>query len=114
MSRMKSIFAVLVLAVIVGIVPQAFATGPTVKTAIIGSSALWQTLALGAYNNGTSLVATSTSTAVTVCNATQTAATSAANGGIAPNSTYHFTASTMDIYDSRAGAPGFSQPLIFS
>ena len=50
MSRMKSIFAVLVLTAIVGIVPLVQAQ--TVKVNIAGSSALWQTLALGAYNNG--------------------------------------------------------------
>jgi len=47
---MKSIFAVLVLTAIVGIVPLVQAQ--TVKVNIAGSSALWQTLALGAYNNG--------------------------------------------------------------
>ena len=51
MSRMKSIFAALVLTAIVGVVPQAQAQ--TVKVVIAGSSAMWQTLALGAYNNGT-------------------------------------------------------------
>jgi hypothetical protein len=48
MSRMKSIFAVLVLAAIVGIVPQAHAV-ITVEVSIAGSSAQWQSLALGAY-----------------------------------------------------------------
>lgn len=51
MSRMKSIVAVLMLVAIVGIVPQAQAQ--TLKVTIAGSSALWQTLALGAYNGGT-------------------------------------------------------------
>lgn len=50
MSRMKSIFAVLVLTAMVGIVPQVQAQ--TFKVVLAGSSALWQTLALGAYNNG--------------------------------------------------------------
>jgi hypothetical protein len=54
MSRIKSIFAALLLAVIVGIVPQVHAQ--TIKVVLAGSSALWQTLALGAYNNGTSIV----------------------------------------------------------
>jgi hypothetical protein len=49
MSRIKSIFAVLVLTAIVGIVPQAQAT-VTVEVTIAGSSAMWQTLALGAFN----------------------------------------------------------------
>ncbi len=56
MSRIKSIFVVLVVAAIVGIVPQAFATNPTVEVVIAGSSAFWQTAALAAFNNGTSLV----------------------------------------------------------
>jgi hypothetical protein len=51
MSRMKSIFAALVLTAIVGVVPQAQAQN--IKLVIAGSSAMWQTLALGAYNNGT-------------------------------------------------------------
>jgi hypothetical protein len=55
MSRIKSIFAALLLAAIVGIVPQVHAQ--TIKVVLAGSSALWQTLALGAYNNGTSIVA---------------------------------------------------------
>jgi hypothetical protein len=55
MARIKSIFAALLLAAIVGMMPQAQAQ--TLKVVIAGSSALWQTLALGAYNNGTSIVA---------------------------------------------------------
>ncbi|MGO9863011.1 MAG: hypothetical protein ACLPLR_05325 [Terriglobales bacterium] len=53
MSRMKSIFTLLVLAAIVCIVPQASAT--TVKVMIAGSSAMWQTMALGAYHSGVSI-----------------------------------------------------------
>jgi len=49
MSRAKCIFAVLMLAVIVGIVPVARAT-TAIQVTIAGSSAMWQTLALGAYN----------------------------------------------------------------
>ena len=49
MSRMKLIFAMLVLAAFVGIVPQVQAA-TTVEVTIAGSSALWQTLALGAYS----------------------------------------------------------------
>jgi hypothetical protein len=56
MSRMKSIFAVLALTAIVGVVPQAGAQTVTLKLVISGSSALWQTMALGAYNSGTSIV----------------------------------------------------------
>jgi hypothetical protein len=54
MSRMKSLFAVLILTAIAGIVPQAQAQ--TVKVVLVGSSAMWQTLALGAYNDGTSIL----------------------------------------------------------
>ena len=54
MNRIKYVFAVLCLAAVVGIVPQSQAQ--TVKVMIAGSSALWQTLALGAYNHGTSIV----------------------------------------------------------
>ena len=49
MSRMKLIFAMLVLTAFVGIVPLAQAT-TTVEVTIAGSSAMWQTMALGAYN----------------------------------------------------------------
>jgi hypothetical protein len=55
MSRIKSIFAVLVVAAIVGIVPRAFAANPTVEVVLAGSSAIWQTAAVAAYNNGVSL-----------------------------------------------------------
>ena len=57
MSRMKSIFAVLVLTAIVGVVPQAQAATTTLKVIAAGSSAMWQTMALGAYNNHVSIVA---------------------------------------------------------
>ncbi len=56
MSRMKSIFAVLVLTAIVGVVPQARAATTTLKVIASGSSAMWQTMALGAYNNQVSIV----------------------------------------------------------
>jgi hypothetical protein len=49
MSRMKSVFAVLFLTVIVCLVPQAQAA-VTVQVTIAGSSAMWQTLALGAFS----------------------------------------------------------------
>ena len=54
MSRIKVMFAVLVLAAMAGIVPQAQAQ--TLKVVIAGSSAMWQAMAVGAYNNGTSIV----------------------------------------------------------
>ena len=50
--RLKSILAVLVLTVIAGTVPLAHATTPAFPVVIAGSSALFQTMALGAYNGG--------------------------------------------------------------
>jgi len=55
MSRMKSIFAVLVLSAMAGIVPQVQAQ--TFKTVIAGSSGMWQAMGVGGYNGGTSIVA---------------------------------------------------------
>ena len=54
MLRMKSMFAAVMLAAVVGMMPQAQAQ--TLKVVIAGSSAMWQAMALGAYNNGTSIV----------------------------------------------------------
>ncbi len=53
MSRIKQLFAVLVLIAIAGVVPAAHAQ--TVKLMIAGSTALWQTAALGAYKSGNCL-----------------------------------------------------------
>lgn len=50
MSRTQSVFAVLLLTAIAGIVPTAQAQTATPKAIIAGSSALWQSMALGAYN----------------------------------------------------------------
>jgi hypothetical protein len=55
MARLKTIFAVLALTAIVGVVPQAHAATVNLEVVIAGSSAMWQTLALGAYNDGTSI-----------------------------------------------------------
>ena len=75
MSRMKSIFAALLLAAIAGILPQAQAQ--TLKVLLSGSSAMFNTLALGAYNDGTSI----------------------AGGG----STFHWTSASnaVSLHDSR-------------
>jgi hypothetical protein len=79
MSRIKSIFAVLLMTAIVGIVPQVQAQ--TLKTVIAGSSAMWQALALGAYNNGTSIV----------------------SGG---GTTFHYTSgSNFSLIDNRSTTP---------
>jgi hypothetical protein len=51
-SRFKSILAVLVLTAVAGMVPMAHAVTPAFPVVIAGSSALWQTMALGAYNSG--------------------------------------------------------------
>ncbi|MGC2398319.1 MAG: hypothetical protein WA510_00985 [Acidobacteriaceae bacterium] len=50
MSRMKSVFAVLLMTAIVGVMPMAHAQAPQVV--LSGSSALWQSIALAAYNSG--------------------------------------------------------------
>ena len=55
MTRMKSVFAVFLLTAVAGIVPQAHAQ-TTVKVVIAGSSAMWQAMALAAYNSGTTTV----------------------------------------------------------
>jgi hypothetical protein len=78
MLRLKSIFAVLALALLGGIAPQAHAT-VTVKVMIAGLSSEWQSIALAAYNNGTSLV----------------------SGG---GATFHYTSSSnFNLVDSRGG-----------
>lgn len=51
MSRMKVVFAVLAVAAIMGVAPEAHAA-PVVKVLISGSSAMWQATALAAYNSG--------------------------------------------------------------
>src|ERR1700733_9026873 len=50
MRSMKSVFAVLLMTAIVGVVPMAHAQAPQVI--LSGSSALWQSIALAAYNSG--------------------------------------------------------------
>jgi hypothetical protein len=78
MQRIKSLFAVLALTVIVGVAPLAHAA-TTLKVLIAGASSQWQTLALAAYNNGTSLV----------------------SGG---GATSHYTSSSnFNLIDSRGG-----------
>jgi hypothetical protein len=58
MSRMnkKSVFAVMLLTAAVSFVPIAQAA-PVVKVAVSGSSAMWQTMALGVYKTGATCVA---------------------------------------------------------
>src|SRR5580700_3993821 len=74
MTRMKSVFAVLLLTAIVSVVPQAHAQ--TVKVVIAGSSAMWQSMALAAYKSGGSV-----------------------SGGTAP--CFHYTRSNFNLSDGR-------------
>ena len=74
MTRMKSVFAVLLLIAIVRVVPQAHAQ--TVKVILAGSSAMWQGMALAAYNSGNCI-----------------------SGGTAP--CFHYTGSNFNLADGR-------------
>jgi hypothetical protein len=74
MTRMKSVFAVLLLTAIVSFVPQAHAQ--TVKVVLAGSSAMWQSMALAAYNGGKCV-----------------------SGGTAP--CFHYTGSNFNLVDGR-------------
>jgi len=76
MSLKRSLYTMIALFLSIGIAPMAQAT-VTLKILIAGSSAQWQTLALAAYNNGTSLV----------------------SGG---GATFHYTSSSnFNLVDSR-------------
>jgi hypothetical protein len=79
MTRMKSVLAALVVAAIVGVIPQAHAQ--TVKVILSGSSAIWQSLALGAYNSGNCV-----------------------SGGTAP--CFHYTDSSFNLNDTRPTTKG--------
>jgi hypothetical protein len=79
MTRMKTVFAVLLLTAIVNVVPQAKAQ--TLKLLLAGSSAQWQTLALGAYNAGNCV-----------------------SGGTAP--CFHYTNSSFNLTDTRPTVKG--------
>lgn len=53
MSRMKALFAVLAMAAMAALVPSASAVVTSKGQVVVsGSSALWQTIALAAFNNG--------------------------------------------------------------
>lgn len=79
MTRMKSVFAAALFAAIVSVVPQAHAQ--TVKVILAGSSALWQSMALGAYNTGKCV-----------------------SGGTAP--CFHYTNSSFNLSDGRPSTKG--------
>jgi hypothetical protein len=77
---MKSVFAVLVMAAVVGVVPQAHAAAK-VKVLISGSSAMWQATVLAAYNSG-----------------------NCPTGGTAP--CFHYTANNFNLTDTRPTTKG--------
>jgi hypothetical protein len=79
MTRMKTVFAALLVAAIVNVVPQAKAQ--TIKVLLAGSSAQWQTLALGAYSTGNCV-----------------------SGGTAP--CFHYTNSSFNLTDTRPTVKG--------
>src|SRR5580658_455222 len=79
MTRMKSVFAVLLLTAIASVVPQAHAQ--TVKVVLAGSSALWQSMALAAYKSGACV-----------------------SGGTAP--CFHYTAKNFNLNDGRPSTKG--------
>lgn len=81
MTSMKSIFAALVLAAVGSVMPQAHAQTTTVKVMIAGSSAMWQSMALAAYNSGKCV-----------------------SGGTAP--CFHYTASNFNLADGRPTVKG--------
>jgi len=79
MTRMKSVFAVLLLTAIASVAPQAHAQ--TVKVVLAGSSALWQSMALAAYKSGACV-----------------------SGGTAP--CFHYTAKNYTLPDGRPSTKG--------
>jgi hypothetical protein len=79
MMRVKLVFAVLLLTAMVSAVPQAGAQ--TVKVVLAGSSALWQSMALAAYNSGKCV-----------------------SGGTAP--CFHYTAKNFNLADGRPTTKG--------
>jgi hypothetical protein len=84
MTRMKSVFAVLLMTAFVGVVPKAHAQ--TVKVMIAGSSAMWQAMALAGYNTGKCV-----------------------SGGTAP--CFHYTASNFNLTDGRPTVKGGSNAV---
>jgi hypothetical protein len=79
MTRVKTFFAALLVTAIVGVVPSAQAQ--TVKVILSGSSALWQSMALGAYNDAKCVT-----------------------GGTAP--CFHYTNSSFNLSDTRPTTKG--------
>lgn len=85
MKILKSMFAALLLAAIVGVSPRAHAA-TTLKVVIAGSSAMWQSMALAAYNNGSCVA-----------------------GGTAP--CFHYTGSNFNLVDGRPTVLGGSTAI---
>lgn len=83
MNRMKSIFAALLVTAIVGVAPQANAVTTTNKVIMAGSSAMWQGIALAAYNSS-----------------------KCPSGGTAP--CFHYTAKNFNLSDGRPTTKGGS------
>jgi len=80
MTHVKSVFAALLLAAMVSVMPQARAA-TTVKVMIGGSSAMWQSMALAAYKAGACV-----------------------SGGTAP--CFHYTGSNFNLTDGRPTVKG--------
>ncbi len=80
MKQMKSVFAAFLVAAIVSVAPMAHAA-TTVKLVIAGSSALWQSMALAAYNDSKCIT-----------------------GGKAP--CFHYTAKNFNLTDTRPATKG--------
>lgn len=74
MTRMKSVFAALLITAMLSLAPQVNAQ--TVKVVLAGSSAMWQSMALAAYKSG-----------------------SCVSGGTAP--CFHYTAKNFNLTDGR-------------
>jgi hypothetical protein len=83
MSNLKSIFAVLVLTAIVGVTPLAHAQH--VELMFAGSSAMWQSMALAAYNSGNCI----------------------AGSGVVPPCSHYTGSSNFNVTDTRPGAGHF-------
>jgi len=91
MLRMKTILALLVLAAMAVVAPQAHATAANVQLWIAGSSALWQAMAISAYNSGVNINKTPVNASYTSTCHWTTGATSAGQ------------AQNFSLIDSRLG-----------
>jgi hypothetical protein len=86
MKKMKTAVAAFVCAAIMSLVPSAHAASPTVRLVLAGSSALWQSMALAAYNDGDCVT-----------------------GGKAP--CFHYTAKNFNLTDTRPATLGGTNPV---